>query len=144
VTSEDQPLHQVSPGPVSPTLHAPYEAGSGDTPHELVGRKGSCHCGAVRIVAARAPEWVGSCNCSWCTKAGWLVAYYPPDDVQVEGETVPYIWGDRMIGLHHCPVCGCGTHWATLGEDFGKMGVNARLFDGFDPTKVEVRLMDNR
>lgn len=82
-----------------------------------------------------APDWVGSCS--------WLAAYYPDDQVTVEGETVAYVWGDRMIGIHHCPVCGCGTHWRTLGEDFGKMGVHARLLQGFDVTAVEVRLFDN-
>ena len=120
--------------------------------------KGSCHCGAVTLSVPHAPEWVGSCNCSLCTKSGWLVAFYPDDAVTVEGETVPYIWGDRMIGIHHCPICGCGTHWKTLGEDFGKMGVHARLLGGFDvarvegfPSKydfdgvpVEVRMLDNR
>jgi hypothetical protein len=105
--------------------------------------RGSCHCGGVRITVPHAPEWVGSCNCSLCTKTGWLVAYYPDADVRIEGETVPYIWGDRMIGIHHCPTCGCGTHWQTLGQDFGRMGVHARLLDGFDAGKVEVRLFDN-
>ena len=105
--------------------------------------RGSCHCGGVRITVPHAPEWVGSCNCSLCTKTGWLVAYYPDADVRIEGETVAYVWGDRMIGIHHCPTCGCGTHWKTLGEDFGRMGVHARLLDGFDASKVEVRLFDN-
>lgn len=104
---------------------------------------GSCHCGSVRITLARPIEWVGSCNCSLCTKLAWLVAYPPEDDVTIEGETTAYIWGDRMIGIHHCPVCGCGTHWQSLGEDFGKMGVNARLLDGFDSKAVEVRYFDN-
>lgn len=105
--------------------------------------RGSCHCGAVKLSVPHAPEWVGSCNCSLCSKTGWLVAYYPDDAVRVEGETVAYVWGDRMIGIHHCPVCGCGTHWKTLGEDFGKMGVHARLLDGFDVANVEVRALDN-
>jgi hypothetical protein len=104
--------------------------------------RGSCHCGAVTIRVPHAPEWVGSCNCSLCTKTGWLVAYYPDDAVTVEGETVAYVWGDRMIGIHHCPICGCGTHWKTLGEDFGKMGVHARLLEGFDAGAVEVRLLN--
>lgn len=117
--------------------------------------KGSCHCGAVRIEVPRPPEWVGDCNCSSCSKLGTLIAYYPDAEVSVEGETVTYIWGDKMIGLHHCPICGCYTHWKTLGEDFGKMGVSARLLDGFDAKiaatictfegePVEVRLYDNR
>jgi hypothetical protein len=38
---------------------------------------------------------------------------------------------------------GCGTHWQTLGQDFGKMGINARLLDGFDESRVEVRKFDN-
>lgn len=115
--------------------------------------KGSCHCGAVRIEVPGAPEWVGSCNCSICRKSGWLVAYYPDDGgVRVEGETTPYVWGDRMISLHHCPVCGCGTDWRSTGESYGRVGVNARLLDGFaikdghvlfDGRELEVRYMDN-
>ena len=101
---------------------------------------GSCHCGAVRIEAPHPPDWVGSCNCSLCTKIGWLVAYYPDDgSVRVEGETTPYIWGDRMISIHHCPTCGCGTHWQSTGESYGKVGVNARLLDGFAVDEGSVR-----
>ena len=117
---------------------------------------GSCHCGGVRLSVPSAPIWVASCNCSLCRKTGWLVAYYPPGEVTVEGETVPYVWGDRLIGIHHCPVCGCGTHWTALAEalagdlpaDFrsaleNRMGVNARLLDGFDPEAIEIRYMNN-
>lgn len=48
-----------------------------------------------------------------------------------------------MIGIHHCPECGCGTHWESLGVDFGKVGINARLLDGFDEKDIEVRFFDN-
>ena len=104
---------------------------------------GSCHCGAVRIEAPGPAEWVASCNCSICRKLGWLVAYYPPDGVTVTGPTTAYAWGNRMITFHHCPTCGCATHWQTLGEDFGRQGINARLLDGFDEAAVEVRHFDN-
>ena len=109
---------------------------------------GSCQCVAVRLTAPHPPEWVGACNCSLCRKTAWLVAYYPDDAVTVEGETIAYVWGDRMIGIHHCPICGCGTHWKTLGEggaegEPGRMGVHARLLDGFDETTVEIRYFDN-
>ena len=114
---------------------------------------GSCHCGAVRIAVPAAPEWVASCNCSICRKLGSLVAYYPDDGtVRVEGETIPYVWGDRMIAMHHCPVCACFTDWRSTGESFGRVGVNARLLDGFavdegralfDGAPLEVRYMDN-
>ena len=106
---------------------------------------GSCHCGAVTITLAHAPEWVGSCNCSICRKLAWLVAYYPESDVTIEGDTDTYIWGDRMLALHRCRVCGLVTHWRTIEphRNPAKMGVNARLLDGFDPAQVEVRMFDN-
>ena len=117
---------------------------------------GSCHCGRIRLRVATAPSWVASCNCSLCRKSGWLVAYYRPDEVTVEGDSVPYVWGDRLIAIHHCPVCGCGTHWSAIPEALAgdlpedlrsalesRMGVNARLLDGFDPSAVEIRLADN-
>jgi hypothetical protein len=118
--------------------------------------EGSCHCGKVRIEVPRAPDSVGSCNCSLCRRTGWIGAYYPEAEVRITGATVAYTWGDRMIGIHHCPVCGCATHWLSLGEDFGKMGINARMLDGFEAAgaavpggcriagvEVEVRLLDN-
>jgi hypothetical protein len=115
--------------------------------------KGSCHCGAVRLIVPHVPEWIGSCNCTVCRKLGWLVAYYPDDgSVRVEGETARYVWGDRMIALHRCPVCGCGTHWDSTGESYGRVGVNARTLDGFtvdggryllNRAELEVRYLDN-
>ena len=104
---------------------------------------GSCHCGKVQIEVPSQPAWVADCNCSLCRKLAWRVAYFPPDEVTIRGETTAYVWGDRMIGIHHCSTCGCGTHWQTLGQDFGKMGVNARLLDDFDEIAVEVRKFDN-
>ena len=114
---------------------------------------GSCHCGAVRIEVPGAPERLGRCNCSFCKRTGSLMAYYPDDGgVRVEGETVAYIWGDRMISQHHCRVCGCFTGWRSTGESHGKVGINARLLDGYserdgksfiDGREVEVRYLDN-
>ena len=81
------------------------------------------------------------------------MAYYPDDGaVKIEGETVPYIWGDKMISLHHCPTCGCFTDWRSTGESYGKVGINARLLDGYeeregksfiDGREVEVRFLEN-
>ncbi len=103
---------------------------------------GSCHCGAVEIEVARPPEWVGECNCSICRRTGGLFAYYPPAEVKVAGPTISYVRGDGVIGLHHCPTCGCTTHWESLLPDPEKMGVNARMLDGFFDLDVERRKID--
>lgn len=114
---------------------------------------GSCHCGAIRLTVPTAPEWVASCNCSICRRTGGLIAYYPDDgSVAVSGDTATYIWGDRMIAFHHCPVCACRSHWTATGASFGRIGVNIRLLDGFavgedgptfDGRPLEIRFFDN-
>lgn len=126
---------------------------------------GSCHCGAVRITVPRGPEWVASCNCSLCRRTGVLMAYYRPDEVRVEGELATYLTGDRYLRIHHCKTCPCLTHWTAnpdalageLPDDVRavltkRMGVNARLLDGFEMregvaflggVELEVRFFDN-
>jgi hypothetical protein len=49
---------------------------------------------------------------------------------------------DLMISIPHCPICGCGTHWHWLGEDFGRMSIKAGLLDGFEECAVEARKFD--
>jgi hypothetical protein len=74
--------------------------------------------------------------------------------VRIEVPAAPEWVGscNRMIALHHCPVCACFTDWRSTGESYGRVGVNARLLDGFAVTKagptfdgapIEVRFMDN-
>jgi hypothetical protein len=65
-----------------------------------------------------------------------------------------------MISQHHCRPCGCHTDWRPLTacessrtrSGIGKVGVNARLLDGFavtedgptfDGSPIEVRFIEN-
>ena len=107
--------------------------------------RGSCHCGKVAIEVSRAPEEVASCNCSICRRTGILWAYYRSAEVGIEareGATEPYIWGDKCLALHHCRTCGCITHWENLMPEGDRMGVNARLLEGFDAEKAKRRFID--
>jgi hypothetical protein len=104
----------------------------------------SCHCGAVRIEVEVPPAQLTSCNCSLCRRYGTLWAYYRPAQVRIvqgAGTTVAYVQGERTLAAHHCPTCGCVTHWASLtGAD--RMAVNARLMDERDIEGVRVRRLD--
>lgn len=102
----------------------------------------TCHCCAVRIEVPEAPTVVKECNCSICRRLGWRCAYYHPKDVAIIGATVPYIWGDKTCAFHHCPTCGCTTHWQNLDPNGDRMAINARLIDGLDWSKVRVRPFD--
>lgn len=101
--------------------------------------EGACHCGAVRIGIATAPDEITDCNCSICRRLGSLWAYYRPEDVRIDGETATYAWGDRHIAFHRCPVCGCATHWTGIPADRrNRMGVNMRMFapDAFPAARI--------
>ena len=75
----------------------------------------ACHCGAVRLKAPQPTE-VTECNCSICRRTGALWAYYRGDDQANllsrpdPSATDTYVWGDRMLALHHCRHCRCATH----------------------------------
>lgn len=102
----------------------------------------SCHCGAVRIEVARAPETVTDCNCSICRRYGTLCAYYSPKEVRVAGATDTYQWGDKSLYFHRCKVCGCVTHWVAVDKTLDRMGVNARLMEPAVLAAARIRHFD--
>lgn len=108
--------------------------------------EGSCHCGAVRFAYADEPDHLTSCNCSLCRRLGDLLAYGTTATIRVEGPTVPYAQGDRTLAMHHCPTCGCTTHWESLAgpgeEGHGRQAVNMRLADAAAIASIRVRRFD--
>jgi hypothetical protein len=94
---------------------------------------GSCLCGAVTFEVPTVPTEVTTCNCTACRKLGPLWAYYDRAKVRISGETVGFERHDipgqdgPMLAFHHCPTCGCVTHWADLTPTEARMAVNARL-----------------
>ncbi len=105
----------------------------------------SCHCGAITIRLAAAPETVTQCTCSICRRYGVLWAYYPPDQVVFQPTTPvtdTYQWGDRSITFHRCAACGCVTHWAPVDPTLNRMGVNARLMPLDLLTRTRIRHFD--
>jgi hypothetical protein len=106
----------------------------------------SCHCGAVQIKVAARPQQLTSCNCSLCRRLGTLWAYYHPDQVRITrgaGTTVAYVQGDRTLAVHHCPTCGCITHWEPTEKGRAdRVAVNARLMEEQDIEGLPVRRFD--
>ena len=92
---------------------------------------GSCHCGSVRLKLIAPPDTVFACDCSLCSKRGMVWAHFAEEDVYTDGFTEGYSWGDETIAFHHCPKCGCTTHWLPTGTRGGRIGINARLIEGF-------------
>ncbi len=95
----------------------------------MTGHTGSCHCGAIELQLHEPPLAVSECNCSICRRIGGLWHYCAVGSLTVTGPAVGYVQGDRTLTNWHCPTCACVTHWTAIDPDYGKVGVNIRMFD---------------
>ncbi len=105
-----------------------------------------CHCGAISLSVPDLPENLGRCNCSICSRLGSLWAYYPSHSIDLTAAnevSKAYVWGDKMLNIHHCPTCGCTTHWSNrIDPSAPKIGVNARMFEDIDISNIPLREID--
>ncbi|MFP3921298.1 MAG: GFA family protein, partial [Dichotomicrobium sp.] len=108
--------------------------------------EGSCHCGAVRWSFADVPESATACNCTLCRRYGTLWAYdFEDEGIRVSGPTRVYAWGDREIGFHFCPDCGCVAYWRALkprADGRRRIAVNLRLAEPETVGAVAVHHLD--
>ena len=113
----------------------------------------NCHCGAVSVQLARAPDDVAECNCSLCYSHGVLWSYFSPSEVSIQGNTRTYARADSespTVHLHFCDRCGCVTHWTATAAFVAKvgiadrMGVNMRLFEPAQLSGLTLRFPDGR
>ena len=107
---------------------------------------GSCHCGAVRFTIETTPDWLTSCNCSYCRRAGGLWAHLSMQDARLDyatGDVIRYIQGDKTLAFVSCCICGCTTHWEPLDDAHGsRMAVNLNMADPDAIRGIRVRLFD--
>jgi hypothetical protein len=117
---------------------------------------GSCHCGGTAFqIEGEIPEKLTRCTCSFCARRGALYAYFEPGQFRLTtppGNLATYRWNSKLVAHHFCPTCGCATFsdspaFELDGKWDGKtrrLGVNARLFDGFDAAEAPVTVIDGK
>lgn len=107
---------------------------------------GSCHCSriAFRVVADLAD--VLECNCSVCTKKGFLHLIVEKDSFELvrgEGEVTSYRFNTGVARHMFCRTCGCQPFYVPR-SDPDKMDVNARCLDGIDVATLKARPFDGK
>src|SRR5580693_5301830 len=102
---------------------------------------GSCHCGAVRYeVTLEPPARAIACNCSICSRAGWLLAFVPETAFRLlagEGALADYQFGKKSIHHQFCKTCGVRAF--SRGADKtgkGTVAINLRCVAGVDAAKL--------
>jgi hypothetical protein len=98
----------------------------------MITHRGGCHCGRVRFeVTAPAKIEVTDCNCSICSKAGYLHLIVPAERFKlVSGAEVltTYTFNTGTAKHHFCSVCGVKSFYVPRSHPDG-FSVNARCLD---------------
>ncbi|MCJ1258198.1 hypothetical protein MMC24_006029 [Lignoscripta atroalba] len=112
-----------------------------------------CHCAAVRYkinIPNLDSHPVLSCNCSICTKNGYLFVYPLREEVvfhQGYDHLKKYEFGKKSKDHLFCPTCG-----STVGIDFrghhhdggDKLGINIRLLNDIETDKLRYQYFDGK
>ncbi|MGL1894715.1 MAG: hypothetical protein OCD02_24055 [Spirochaetaceae bacterium] len=108
--------------------------------------KAECHCGNVKLEFNELSEDLADCNCSICRKIGmlWLIIDISKVSITIEkSPTTVYLWGEKNLEYHHCPICGCTTHAKTVESAKDAFsGINARLVDDEKVKRIPVKVFD--
>ena len=113
----------------------------------MVTHRGGCHCGRVRFeVIAPAKIEVSDCNCSICSKAGYLHLVVPAERFKlVAGADVlsTYTWNTGTAKHHFCSVCGVKSFYVPRSHPDG-FSVNARCLDAGTVEAMAIRHTNGR
>ena len=108
--------------------------------------EGGCHCGRVRFRVAADLSRVSDCNCSVCTKKGFLHLIVAPEQFELlSGEDALSTYQFNTGTAKHIFCRHCGIHsFYVPRSDPDKIDVNVRCLDDIDLTAITVLPFDGR
>lgn len=108
--------------------------------------EGGCHCGRVRFRVTGDLSRVTNCNCSVCTKKGFLHLIVPPEQFELlSGEDALSTYQFNTGTARHIFCRHCGIHsFYVPRSDPNKIDVNVRCLDDVDLTAIDIQPFDGR
>jgi hypothetical protein len=108
---------------------------------------GGCHCGAVRFeVIAPASLEVSDCNCSICSKVGFLHLIVPATQFKLlsGGDSLTTYTFNTGVAKHlFCSICGVKSFYIPRSHPDG-ISVNARCIDAGSIESMSVTPFEGR
>lgn len=113
----------------------------------MVRHAGGCHCGRVRFeVMAPADLEVSDCNCSICSKSGYLHLTVPKSRFRLlsgQDQLTTYQFNTGTAQHLFCSVCGVKSFYVPRSHPEG-FSVNARCLDPGTVRSMRVTPLDGR
>jgi hypothetical protein len=108
--------------------------------------QGGCHCGRVRFKVTADLDRVTYCNCSMCSKKGFLHLIVPPEKFELlsgKDNLTTYEFNTRTAKHTFCKTCGIHAFYVPR-SDPDKIDVNVRCIDDIDPPALSVKTFDGQ
>jgi hypothetical protein len=107
---------------------------------------GGCHCGRVRFRVQAAQLGALECNCSVCTKKGFLHLIVTKDAFELlsgQEHLTTYTFNTGVAKHTFCSVCGVHAFYTPRSHPDG-VDVNVRCLDGDAAARFTVTPFDGR
>jgi hypothetical protein len=109
--------------------------------------RGGCHCGRVAYeVVGPIQGRVSECNCSICTKKGYLHWIIPRERFRLLTsweDLSTYTFNTHTAKHHFCPQCGVASFYIAR-SDPNMIDVNLRCVEGIDLAALKLAHFDGR
>jgi hypothetical protein len=107
---------------------------------------GGCHCGRVRFKVTGDLAETLDCNCSICTKKGFLHLIVPKEQFElVSGADAQSTYRFNTGVAQHMFCATCGIHaFYVPRSDPDKIEVNVRALDDVDVSALRPRIFDGK
>jgi hypothetical protein len=109
--------------------------------------RGSCHCGQVRFEVQGEFDTAMECNCSHCSRKGYLLWFVPRPDFTLESPADAlgtYTFNKHAIRHHFCPKCGCAPFGFGESKGVAMAAINVRCLEGVELASVKRKFVDGR
>ena len=107
---------------------------------------GGCHCGQVRFEVTTDLARVVECNCSICTRKGYLHHIVPQASFRLLTPVealATYRFGTMTAQHHFCRTCGVAAFYVPRSHP-DKIDVNVRCLDDVAVAELAVTRFDGR
>ena len=110
---------------------------------------GGCHCQKVRYeVDIEDLTEVMSCNCSICSKRGWLLTFVPTSSFRLlkgADEVTVYHFNKNRIDHTFCKTCGTASYGIGKdGEGNEMVAINVRCLDDVDTEALTINAYNGK
>ncbi|RJG13482.1 GFA family protein [Pseudomonas cavernicola] len=109
--------------------------------------QGGCHCGKIAFEVEGELTQVMECNCSLCSKRGYLLWFVPREQLRLstpESNLATYLFNTKKIQHHFCPTRGCAPFGEASNKGVAMAAVNVRCLDGVELETLKVAKVDGR